>query len=216
MIRDVKLIDYLPSHVQGYHEIQSIMNAEEHELQLVEDASETIKDNMFVSHTDETGVERYERMLGLTPSKNDDLHDRQKKVLARYTNTVIHTYRGLIERMNIICGVGNYTLKPNFNEYKLDIHIHLPVKNLVDTVNSMLMDVVPANILCVCTIDYNTHDVLSSYPTYLLMQFSHQELYDKAIDYSSSAICDNIANYTAENLESVECEHILNFGMRKV
>ena len=216
MIREVNLISHLPLFIQEYREIQGVMNAEDPELQLVEDTSEIIKNNMFVVSTNEVGIKRYENMFGLTPSKNDSLSNRQAKVLTQYTNTVIYTMRGLIERLNVICGVGNYTLELIPNEYKINISLHLQIDNLIDVISSTLTDMIPANMLFTCTIRYNTHKVLTEYPTYLLMQFTHQELYDETIADHISTACDDIAKYTAESLELINCEHILNFGIRKV
>lgn len=216
MIREVNLIEHLPLYIQGYREIQGIMNAENPEMQVVEDASEIIKDNMFVLYTNEAGIKRYEKMFGLTPSKTDSLYARQSKVLAQYTNTVIYTLRGLIERLNIICGVGNYTLELIPDEYKINIGLHIRVAKLVNTIGSMLADMIPANMLCTYIVNYNTHEVLAQYPRYLLMQFTHQELYDESIEDNFSATCDNITNYTMESFESVSCEHMANYGMRKV
>lgn len=216
MIRDVNLIDHLPPYVQEYREIKGIMNAENPELQLVEDDSEKIKDNMFVLYTDDVGIKRHEKMFGLTPLKNDTLYNRQSKVLAQYTNTVIYTLRGLIERLNVICGVGNYTLELISDVYKINISLHLRVKNLISTVSSMLVNMIPANILYTCVVNYNTHEVLAKYPRYLLMQFTHKELYELPIEDNISATCDNITNYTMESFESVSCEHMANYGMRKV
>lgn len=216
MIRKVNLIDHLPLYLQGYREIQGIMNAENPELQSVEDASETIKDNMFILYTDEAGIKRYEHIFGLTPSTNDSLQNRQAKVLAQYTNTVIYTLRGLIDRLNIICGADNYTLELISDEYKISIGLHLRVKKLINTISSMLTDMIPANMLCIYTINYNTHEILAKYPTYLLMQFTHQELYDEPIEDNISATCDNITNYTMESFEAVSCENMANYGMRKV
>ena len=216
MIREVNLLGHLPLYVQEYREIQGIMNAEEPEMQSLEDASETIKDNMFILHTNETGIKRYEDMFGLIPSKGDSLHTRQSNVLARYTNTVIYTLSGLIERLNTICGVGNYTLELIPDEYRINVGLHIRIKDLISTINSIFTDMIPANMVCTCIINYNTHEVLAKYPTYLLMQFTHQELYGGIIEENISATCDNITNYTMESFESVSCEHMINYGMRKV
>ena len=216
MIREVNLISHLPLCIQGYREIQGIMNAEEPELQLVEDASETIKNNMFVLYTDEAGIKRYENMFGLTPSKDDSLSNRQANVLTQYTNAVIYTLRGLIERLNILCGVDNYTLELIPDEYIIKIELYPNVENLIETIKSMLVDMIPANMLWTCVVKHNKYKALAEYPIYLLEQFTHQEVYEEMIDDYISAACDNIANYTAENFESIYCEHMLNFGMRKV
>lgn len=216
MVREVNLIGHLPLYVQEYREIQGIMNAEEPELQAVEDASEIIKDNMFILHTDEVGIKRYEDIFGLTSSKNDSLYNRQMNVLTQYTNTVIYTMRGLIERLNMICGVGSYTLELNADRYEINIGLHLRAKNLINTISAMLVDMIPANMICTYSIHYNTHEDLAKYPRYLLMQFTHQELYDESIEDNISTTCDNITNYTMESFESVSCENMANYGMRKV
>ena len=216
MIREVKLIDYLPEFLREYREIQGIMNAENPELQSIEDVSENVKDNMFVSYKNNAGIERYERMFGLTPNQSDTLHDRQMTVLTQYTNSTIYTMRGLIERLDVICGVNNYTVQLIPDEYKMNINLNLRIKNVRNTINTMLIDMLPANILLACDILYNTHELLSQYPTYILGQFTHQELREEIIEDNVSATCDNLANYTMDGLKSISCENISRFGMRKV
>ena len=216
MIREVNLIDHLPLFVQEFREIQNITSAENPEFQSAMDSSEIVKNNMFVMHTDEAGVERYEKMLGLTASKNDNLSNRRARVLAQYTNSVVYTLRGLIERLNVILGAENYTLKLIPNKYEINIHLHLRVKSLLDTVASIFAETIPANMCCVYNINYNTHEILAKYPRYLLMQFTHQELYDLPIEDHISSTCDNITNYTMDSFENVSCENMANYGMRKV
>lgn len=216
MIREVNLLGHLPLYIQEYREIQGIMNAEQPEVQSLEDASETIKNNMFIIYTDEDGIKRYEKMFGLTPSKNDSLYNRQMNVLAQYTNTVIYTRNGLIERLNMICGVNNYTLKLIPDKYIIEIELYPRIENLIGTVNSIIMNMIPANMIWTCVIKCNRHEMLSKYPIYLLQQFTHEEAYDTTIDDHISSTCDDIANHAVESLESVHCEHILNYGMRKV
>ena len=216
MIREVNLLGHLPSYIQEYREIQGVMKAEEPELQLVEDDSERIKDNMFILHTDELGIKRFESMFGLIPPKNASLSERQIAVLAKHTNAVTYTLQGLIDRLNVICGADNYTLEINPKEYLINIELHPKVDNLLDAVSSMLVNVLPANMLHTCAVRCNRHRMLAVYPQYLLKQFTHEELYDAKIDDHISASCDNIANRTAETIESLWCEHVLNFGMRKV
>ena len=168
MIREVNLISHLPLYIQGYREIQGIMNAEEPELQMMEDDSEKIKDNMFVLYTDEVGIERYEKMLGLTPLKNDSLSNRQANVLAQYTNTVIYTMRGLTERMNVICGVDNYTME--LNGYHIKVKLIAEFKHLTNAIKSMMKDMIPANMMCEIEIVHTTHEQLSIY--------THEYIYD--------------------------------------
>ena len=216
MIREVNLISHLPLHTQDYREIQGIMNAEEPELQLVEDVSETIKNNMFVISTDEVGINRYEKMFGITPSKDNNVHERQMNVLSYYTNNEIYTFRGLIDRLNVVCGVDNYTLKLIPDEYIVGIELYPRVENLLETVSSMIVGMIPANMQWTCVVICNRHNMIAKYPLYLLEQFTHQEMYEETIDDYISSTCSEIANHTAESIKSIYCEHVLNYGMRKV
>ena len=48
------------------------------------------------------------------------------------------------------------------------------------------------------------------------MQFTHYELLNASIEESISCEWKNISNYTAESLKDIACEHLVNFGVRKV
>lgn len=147
MIRDVDLISQLPLFIQGYREIKHIMNAENPELQTIEDASETIKDNLFILTCDENGISRFEQLLNIVPNSNDTLNVRITRVLARWNDTIPYTYKSLIEKLNIICGDGNYQIIPNFNEYEMELIVNLPLSGQVEELDYMLSYMIPANIV---------------------------------------------------------------------
>lgn len=216
MIRTVELIEHLPSFIQDFREIKNILNAEEPELQSLEDDSEKIKDNMFVLHSNEDGIARYEKMFGIVASKNESINERQANVLAHYTNSVVYTTNGLIERLNVICGVGNCTVELIPDKYTIVIKLHGKIENLLNTVNSILPDMIPANMLWQTVIKQNKHIELQIFPNYLLGQFTHYEVAEESIKDYISSTCKNISNYNAKDIESIHCEHLLNFGMRKV
>jgi hypothetical protein len=176
MVREVDLISHLPLFLQEYREFQGIAKAENPEFQAVCDASETVKDNIFVLHTNEIGIARYEKMFGLQPSANDSLQNRQAKVLERYTNTVTYTMRGFVERLNAICGVGNYTVELIPDEYKIIVTLELVVAKLVNTISSMLGDMLPANMICEYRVNYNTHGQIAVYDHQTLGGVSHNEM----------------------------------------
>mgnify|MGYP003302192872 CR=1 FL=1 len=176
MNRDINLIDHLPTYLQEYRELQGITNAENPEFQSVCDATEIVKDNIFVLHTNETGIARYERMFGLQPAKNDNIQNRQAKVLERYTNTVVYTMRGFVERLNAICGAGNYSVELIPDEYRINVLLDISVGKLVNTIGSMMGDMIPANMLCTYTVDYNKHNLFTKYTHQFIGQFTHDEL----------------------------------------
>lgn len=62
----------------------------------------------------------------------------------------------------------------------------------------------------------NTHAMLSVFPHYILNQFTHNEVRELIISDEISAECQNIAEYSCEEIAEIYSEHIYNFGMRKV
>lgn len=214
MIRDVNLIKHLPPFVQDYREIQGIMNAENPEFQSIESSFENTLDNTFILYADDVAIERYEKMFGLNPSNSDDLESRRMVVLSKYTNNDVLTLRTLVERLKIMFGIGFVLMMSPYNYY-IEVTLHVRFKSLVGAVASMLREIIPANMVVTCVVEYNKHEVLAKYPTYLLMQFNHQELFNESIEDKISASCDNFTNYTMESLKRISCEHISKYGMRK-
>lgn len=216
MDRTANLISHLPAFLQEYRELQMITGAENPEFQALFDASERIKNNLFVISADETGVARFEKMLGLIQQKEDNLQNRKANILARYTNSVAYTLRGFIERLNIICGVGNYTIDFSPKEYTINVVLDIRAAKLINAIATMADEMIPANILCSCTVVYNTHEVLSKYPSYLLMQFTERELREEPIEDLISASCGTLSKYKMDDLKSISCEQLAEYGMRKV
>lgn len=181
MIREVELLDYLPQFIQEYPEIKHTMNAEQPDIQTLEDTTEQVKDDMFIRFTDEQGIARYEKMLNITPLDDDKLEDRQAKVLSIYNNNTIYTYKGLIERLKILCGEGNFSIELIANEYKLNVGIGLSSKKMFKVVQDMLKNMIPANIDWSMALLYNQHSTLAAHTHEYLAQYTHAQLRDDAL-----------------------------------
>lgn len=146
MIRQTNLISYLPQFVQEYREIKQVMIGETPEIQILEDETEIIKNNQFILTCDEVGIRRFEILLGITPNPDDTLDARISRVITRWNDSIPYTYRGLIDKLNIMCGEGNYTILPNFNAYELELVVSLPLSGQVEELDYMLDYMIPANI----------------------------------------------------------------------
>lgn len=121
MIRDVDLIKYLPQYVQNYREIQYIMKSLDPELQTIEDETEIIKDNQFISSCNEVGISMFEKMLGIYPLAEDDLQIRIDRVLLKWRDYPPYTLRYLINVLNDLYGSENYEFIEDFNNYTFNI-----------------------------------------------------------------------------------------------
>lgn len=147
MIREVNLLSFLPEFVQKYREIKHIMNSEQPEIQKLEDETEIIKNNQFILSCDIDGIARFENLLGITPKPDDTLDARKSRVITRWNDSIPYTYKGLKEKLNVMCGEGNYLLIPSFNEYGLEIVVSLPLSGQADELDYMLSYMIPANIV---------------------------------------------------------------------
>ncbi len=145
MLRDVNLISYLPQFIQEYREIQNIMLAENPEIQILEDEMEIIKNNQFILSCNLVGIEKFEKLLSITPIINDTLEVRRSRVLIKWNNEVPYTYRVLLQKLDVLCGLGNYSLKSKCSLYELEVYVSLEHSKLRE-LDIMLRNMIPANI----------------------------------------------------------------------
>lgn len=147
MIREVNLIGYLPPFMQEYAEMQQIMNAEQPDVQVLEDETEIIKNNQFIQSCNIVGIRKFEQLMHIVPLPDDTLDARISRVLTRWNDVVPYTKQTLKAKLDTLCGVGNYTMIPNFDAYTLDIITHLELSGQVDELDYILSYMIPANIV---------------------------------------------------------------------
>lgn len=146
MIRDVELLKHLPLFIQEYREIRTIMNAENSEFQMAEDETEIIFNNQFIQSCNLKGIAKFESLMGIVPEPDDTLASRISRVLTRWNDTVPYTFIVLCQRLDTLCGEGNYEIERDINNYTMDITTHLELVGQTDELEYMLGYMIPANI----------------------------------------------------------------------
>lgn len=146
MIRDVELLKHLPLFIQEYREIRTIMNAENPEFQMAEDETEIIFNNQFIQSCNLKGIAKFESLMGIVPEPDDTLASRISRVLTRWNDTVPYTFIVLCQRLDTLCGEGNYEIERDINNYTMDITTHLELVGQTDELEYMLGYMIPANI----------------------------------------------------------------------
>ena len=102
-------------------------------------------DNQYIASCDEQGIAYYEKICGLTTGENDTLETRKALVLAKWIDQLPYNYRALLQKLDIICGPGEYEILPHFDKYTIGLLTH-SVKN-IEAVEKLLKEVVPCNIV---------------------------------------------------------------------
>ena len=143
-IINVNLLEYLPKFMQEYREISRIIQSEEPEFKILWNLFKKVFNNQFIQYCDEEGISKFEEMLGLHRYENDTLEIRIFRVLTYWNDQIPYTWRVLVNKMNQLCGTGNYELKPNFNSYELGVTTKFDDSKKYDGLNNMLKTILPA------------------------------------------------------------------------
>lgn len=147
MIREVDLLSYYPKFLQLYREFYEISNAENKELQHLFDATEKIKNNQFISSSDIGGIKKFESLLKIYPSSDDTLKSRISRVMARWNDIVPYTYKALVEKLFALSESGDFELRPDFNNYALEIITRLDLPGQVDELENAIDYIMPVNLM---------------------------------------------------------------------
>lgn len=157
------LLDYLPKFMQSISEIKKIMIVCEPEINQINENIDLILRDLFVYGSTQTGTEHYEKMLKITPKKNDSLKKRQYDILALYNQTLPFTLETLKYKLNAICGENGYTLEMIYEEFLLKVRVLLEKKETIYTVENLLEAIVPVNIQLDSSLDFNLWKHLTPY-----------------------------------------------------
>lgn len=176
MAIDRKLIDYLPRFMQEYFEMQKIMEAEQPEVDCLWLELENILADQFILEATESGVNRWESMLEISPKGTDALDERKFRILTKLNQELPYTLRNLEQVLTNLCGAGNYAVKITAAEYHIEVKIALTNKNNYQEVVNVLEKMIPANMTQWVQIMYNSHRVLSRFTHAEMTAYTHEQL----------------------------------------
>lgn len=181
MIRKVDLISYLPEYLHGYKELGKTMEAQQAEIQKLEDIIEELKNNQFIISADEQGIKKYETMLGVIALDDDTLENRKFRVLSRWNNTIPYTVFTLREKLENLCGKDGYILKVMNKEYRVLVRVSLISKKNYRMVEEMLNEVIPANMVIDLSLLYNQHITLGKFTHRRLAAYTHSQIRNEVL-----------------------------------
>lgn len=146
-LREINLILWLPNYLRQYKEIEKITDTENIEFKKLNKEIQLALNNQFILSCDIDGIKRYEKILNIIPKEEDQLEDRIIRVLSRWNDTIPYTYRGLIHKLNVLCGEGNYKISLLHNDYTIELIVYLIFGSQLEEIKHMLNYMIPANIV---------------------------------------------------------------------
>ena len=140
-----RLLDFLPPFMQQFKEIIAITGTEQVWMDRIDVDIAQVIDNAFIETCNEYGIQKYENLLKIKPDSSDTLADRKARVLIRWNNEIPYTLRVLIQKLNTCCGVNNYDLEGDLENYDLIVYTHLSLVSAIEEVEKTVDRMMPMN-----------------------------------------------------------------------
>lgn len=151
----IDLKKYVPIIYLDILEMDKIIEVDEKLLERMDELTEEVKNNQFVKTANEQGVLDFENILGIrADTELENLAFRKDRILSYLSRTLPYTYRYLLQTLDLILGKGNYTITPDFNNYKIFLLVTIPTYGAYKELKRTLINIVPANILMEITNDF--------------------------------------------------------------
>lgn len=136
------ILNHYPPVIKQIKEIQQIAKAEDIEFSKLNVSINEVIRNMFVFTANETGVQRFEKMLGIKPKAAQSLDDRKIYILSMMN-------RRKMSLSELITMLSNYsegiTILNDIANMEMIVEINTDVSSL-DMLNSIIDEILPMNI----------------------------------------------------------------------
>lgn len=146
-----RLIELLPEFLQQYREYQVIMDAEQEELDRIQQRISDMLSDAFTDTATEEGIARREQMYHMVP-EGVSLEERRLAVKTQESGILPYTIRQYRNMLAAICGGGKYQVDLDPEAYTLYVKLDAEQagKNeyaLLAAVRRMSRKVIPANLV---------------------------------------------------------------------
>jgi len=195
--------DYWISEIKETLQFKAIADSEDVDLSILEGHLENLLNDQFIETATEEGIARREKLLKITPKAQDSKETRRRRVGFMWDNQLPYTYNKLIQQLDSIAK-GQYLIILDHNSYTLSITLELNYRRLVDAVEEVASEMMPANLVLIVELRYNTHQLLSNFTRGWLGAFTHFELRNEVIPTPLEGITNaKMENFTHERLEDI-------------
>lgn len=115
-----RLIELLPDFLQQYREYQVIMDAEQEELDRIQQRISDLLSDAFTDTATEEGIARREQMYHMAP-EGASLEERRLAVKTQESGLLPYTIRQYRNMLSAICGEGTYQVDLDPQAYTLHV-----------------------------------------------------------------------------------------------
>lgn len=139
-----------------------------------------LNDN-FIATATETGIAHREELLLIEPFDDDTIESRRFRVGVMWNNAIPYTDTALRNKLTQILGADGYTFTRNYGAYSLTIAVSLGQKRMRDTIETMVTNMVPANLVITVTLLYNTYNDMATMTHDQMSAYTHDQLREEEL-----------------------------------
>ena len=163
---------YLPEYMKEYREIKEKGGEKNPELKAAADNVSALGYEFFAETASQRGVERFEKILDITPSDEESLDYRKFRIKTRLAGI-----RQSVEAiLDSLIPNGGWVVEHDEQSFKLTVGLSLINRSYLEEAGIMLDKLLPANIEIECGMLYSTHRALSMYKHSQLKAYTHGRL----------------------------------------
>lgn len=147
---DTRIIDvsnYWAAVVGNTDDFQQIANAQNPELNNLLSCIKDVLNDGFIKNATEYGVERWEKMLDISPALTDSLETRKTRVLTYLSFKTPYSWRVLEQMITSCVGEDNFTMKYINDTSTLIVKVNVNDISQFDLIENLLKEVLPQNIV---------------------------------------------------------------------
>lgn len=140
-----------------------------------------LDNNITILTSEESGIARREKILGIKPPDTASLEDRRLEVLMRWYDTPLYTETTLRNKLDSVLGKGNYVLVIDLDKKLVECQIELTRRLMFKSVQELFEQMVPLDYLLSVILRYNQHAIIGRFTHAQLKAFTHFALRNEVI-----------------------------------
>lgn len=170
-----------PEVVLNIRDVKAAIETGDKMSELVERHIDELDNNINIMTSEESGITRREKILGIQPPDTASLEDRRLEVLMRWYDTPLYTETTLRNKLDSVLGKDNYVLVVDLDKKLIECQIELTRRLMFKSVQELFEQMVPLDYLLFVVLRYNQHAIIGRFTHAQLKVFTHFALRNEVI-----------------------------------
>lgn len=171
-----------PEVILNIKEVKASIDAGDKMSDLVDRHLTELDNNITIMDSEESGIARREKILGIKPLDTASLEDRRLEVLMRWYDTPLYTEITLRNKLDSVLGKDNYVLIIDLDKKLVECQIELTRRLMFKSVQELFEQMIPLDYLINVTLRYNQHGSFIKYTHAQLAQFTHFKMRNEVLN----------------------------------